>query len=157
MSVLSSLKVLISSPMTGQKDLSWSVLGISRQDFPSSWTMLTVNMRAMTYSSCFHITQLWNCLPHAALVCAVRKACGGSLYFGEWTVHCVEWIGNKLGPANMKGITPFVGTNFMCLRRDSRMAEKSSLASFTLLPKAFQKRLKSFVCLILGPGSQDFL
>lgn len=81
----------------------------------------------MTYLSCFHITQLWNCLPHAALVCAVIQACGGSLYFGEGAVHCVEWIENKLGSANMKGVTPVVGTNFMCLRRDSRMAENISV------------------------------
>lgn len=86
-------------------------------------------MIAVTYMSYFQITQLWNCLLYAAPVCTVIKAWCGSLYLGVEggeAVHCVEWIEKKLGSATKKGGTPFVNTNFMYLRRDSRMEENSS-------------------------------
>lgn len=48
-----------------------------------------------------------------------------------WTlrepVHCAMWTEKKMGSASMEGGMAFVGTNFMCLRRDSRMAADLSL------------------------------
>ena len=59
---------------------------------------------------------------------------GGSLY-------CVQWIEKKLGSSNMKGGTPFVGTNFMCLRRVNRMAEKNlSLGLISIVAQGFARK-----------------